>query len=78
MITIIKGDSKLIVSQQTFEEQYKNLGYQIASDKKEAAKEVASASIKEEKKEEEKKEDNEEKKINEKYGFNKNKTKKGK
>ena len=77
MITIIKGDSKLIVSQQTFEEQYKNLGYQIASDKKEAAKEVASVSIKEEKKEE-KKEDNEEKKINEKYGFSKTKTKKGK
>ena len=73
MITIIKDNSKLIVSQQTFEEQYKNLGYQIASDKKEAAKPVASTSIKEDIKE-----DNEEKKINEKYGFNKNKTKKGK
>jgi len=72
MITIIKDDSKLIVSQRTFEEQYKNLGYHIASEEKEAAKEVASSSIKKEIKE-----DNEEKKINEKYGF-KSKTKKGK
>lgn len=83
MITIVKGSSKLIVTKGTFEEQYKQLGYQIASDKKEATKKVASF-------EKEEKEDNQEKtlkdikskeeeeeeeiKLNKKYGLD---TKKG-
>jgi len=80
MITIIKDDSKLVVSMNTFEEQFKNLGYQIASNEKEATKEVASIVNKEDKQEktlEDIKENNkdEEKEINKKYGI---KSKKGK
>lgn len=74
MITIIKGEEKIVCTKKTFEEQYKSLGYQIASEKKEATKEVASI-LKEEKKDNkdgEKEEDNkevktEEDKINKKY-----------
>lgn len=61
MITIIKGEEKIVCTKNTFEEQYKPLGYQIASKKKEATKQVASI-IKEENKENQEKE-----KINEKY-----------
>lgn len=78
MITIVKGSSKLIVTKGTFEEQYKHLGYQIASDKKEATNKVASI-VEEEKNQEKTLKDiskklEEENKINEKYGL---KTKKG-
>ena len=76
MVTIVRGDSKLVVSNKTFEEQYKPLGYQIASNDKEATKKVASIVNKEENQVKEKNNsEKEEKKINEKYGF---KTKKGK
>jgi len=81
MITIVKGSSKLIVTKGTFEEQYKQLGYQIASDKKEATKKVASFEKEEKEGNQEKtlkdisEETQEDDKINEKYGF---KTKKGK
>ena len=80
MITIVKGDSKLVVSMHTFEEQFKNLGYQIASNEKEATKEVASVVNKEDKQEktiQDIKENNkeEEKEISKKYGI---KSKKGK
>ena len=61
MITIIKGEERIVCTKNTFEEQYKPLGYQIASKKKEATKQVASI-IKEENKENQEKE-----KINEKY-----------
>lgn len=78
MITIIKGEQKIICTQKTYEEQYKDLGYQIASEKKEATKEVASI-LKEEKKDKNSKiiteEIEENNKINEKYGL---KPKKGK
>lgn len=77
MITIIKGTDKIVCTKGTFEEQYKSLGYQIASEKKEATKEVASIVNKEESKIEETVENNEEEKINEKYGLKKT-TKKGK
>lgn len=41
MITVVKGDSKLVITKGAYEEQYKKLGYQIASEKKGAAKKVA-------------------------------------
>lgn len=79
MITIVKGSSKLIVTKGTFEEQYKHLGYQIASEKKEAAKDVASI-LKEENQEKTLKDisekTDEEEKINKKYGLNSKKGKK--
>lgn len=75
MITIVKGNDKIVCTKGTFEEQYKILGYQIASEKKEATEKVASIVNKEEaNKELDKKE---EEKINEKYGLKKT-TKKGK
>ena len=75
MITIVKGNDKIVCTKGTFEEQYKILGYQIASEKKEATEKVASIVNKEEaNKELDKKE---EEKINEKYGLKKT-TRKGK
>lgn len=79
MITIIKGEQKIICTQKTYEEQYKSLGYQIASENREATKKVAS--ILKEKENQEKtlkdisKKPEEDSKINEKYGL---KPKKGK
>ena len=78
MITIIRGNEKIVCTQKTYEEQYKDLGYQIASKEKEAAQKVASVSVKEEIKEDvvkEEKEEKEKKAINQKYGI---KSKKGK
>lgn len=44
MITIVKGNNKIVCSQKTYEYQYKQLGYLPASEKKkEAKKEVASS-----------------------------------
>lgn len=75
MITIVKGNDKIVCTKGTFEEQYKILGYQIASEKKEATEKVASiVNKKEANKDTDKKE---EEKINEKYGLKKT-TKKGK
>lgn len=77
MVTIVKGKEKIVCTKGLFEEQYKTLGYQIASEKKEATKKVASI-LKEENQEKTlkdiTKEAEEENKINEKYGL---KTKKG-
>ena len=53
MITIVKGTDKIVCTRGTFEEQYKILGYQIASEKKEAAEKVASFEKEEDKKDEE-------------------------
>lgn len=69
MITIQKGEHKLICTEKTYEEQFKPLGYQIASDKKEATKKVASSLDNQETKN---KEDNE---LTEKYGLTNRKTK---
>ncbi len=71
MITIVRGHEKIVCTQKTYEEQYKQLGYLPASEgNKEATKKVAS-SLKEEK--------NEEEKITEKYGVKRRtSTKKGK
>lgn len=79
MITIVKDSSKLVVTRGTYEEQYKALGYQIASEKKEATKKVASF-IEEEKEDKQEKtlkdisnEDSKEKEdLTDKYGLNLN------
>lgn len=71
MITIVKGNDKIVCTKGTFEEQYKILGYQIASEKKEAAEEVASFENKEEENKEEKAVNFEEE-LTEKYQINKN------
>ena len=77
MITIVKGNDKIVCTKGTFEEQYKILGYQIASKEKEATGKVASFVNKEEKKQEKVEQDNEEEEIKEKYGLKSN-SKKGK
>lgn len=69
MITIVRGNEKIVCSAKTYEEQFKQLGYlpiseMASTNKKEATKKVAS-SLKETKKDEE---DNETDKIGEKYG----------
>lgn len=78
MITIVKGKEKIICTKGTFEEQYKHLGYQIASEKKEATNKVASI-LKEENQEKTLKDiepkEEEKQKLNKKYGIE---TKKGK
>lgn len=71
MITIVKGNDKIVCTKGTFEEQYKILGYQIASEKKEAAEKVASFENKEEENKEEKAVNFEEE-LTEKYQINKN------
>ena len=81
MITIVKGSSKLVVTNGAYEEQYKKLGYQIASTKKGATKSVAPLL---ENKEEEKPNtslfDNEEENLSKKFGLKgtKSTSKKGK
>ena len=72
MITIVKGNDKIVCTKGTFEEQYKILGYQIASEKKEAAEKVASFENKEEENKEEEKTVNFEEELTEKYQINKN------
>ena len=70
MITVFKGNEKIICTEKTYEEQFKHLGYQIASDKKEATEKVASfenEEIKEEVKEEVKNQDDDYEEISEKY-----------
>lgn len=78
MVTIVKGKEKIICTKGTFEEQYKHLGYQIASEKKEATNKVASI-LKEENQEKTLKDiepkEEEKQKLNKKYGIE---TKKGK
>lgn len=44
MVTIVKGNHKIVCTKGTFEEQYKQLGYRLASkDEKEATDKVASS-----------------------------------
>ena len=78
MITIFKGNEKIVCTKTTFEEQFKHLGYQIASKDKEATKKVASLSN-EEIQDKEKKEDVEKDVLTEKYKLDDTpKTKRGK
>lgn len=62
MITVFRGNEKIVCTKNTYEEQLKHLGYQIASEKKEAKETLASFD-----KKEEKNEDVEYEKISEKY-----------
>lgn len=62
MITVFRGNENIICTRNTYEEQLKHLGYQIASEKKEAKENLASLD-----KKEEKNEDVEYEKISEKY-----------
>lgn len=82
MITIVKGNSKIITTQGAYEEQYKQLGYQIASKKKEAVKQTASLFTKKEedkpKKEEIKEEIKEKEDLSKKFGLKKEETSKSK
>ena len=80
MITIFKGNHKVVCSKQVYENQFKELGYQIASNNKEATDKVASLKKQEEDNQEEKQE-LENQQLEMKYGFNTSKklnTKKGK
>lgn len=73
MITIVKGNDKIVCSYDTYDTQYKNLGYRLASDdKKEAEKQTASSF--EKKVEKLEKEEDEEKKLSEKYGLKRKST----
>lgn len=68
MITIVKGNEKIICTRGTYEEQYKDLGYRVASEnKKEATKEVASSFEKDIK--EVNDEDKEKEELSSKYGL---------
>lgn len=62
MITVFRGNEKIVCTKSTYEDQLKHLGYQIASEKKEAKETLASFD-----KKEEKNEDVEYEKISEKY-----------
>ena len=66
MITIVKDKDKRVVTTQTYENQFKNLGYQILTEIEDVTKATSSVS---KNKKEEIKEDNEENIINEKYGL---------
>jgi hypothetical protein len=79
MITIVDktGKDKIVCTKGTFEEQYKVLGYRIASNEKEATKEVASIDKQDKKIEKTDVEKTDEEKISEKYITGKT-TKKGK
>lgn len=81
MITIVKGSSKLVVTNGAYEEQYKKLGYRKASENKGATKKVAP--LFEKKKEENQVEsplleNKEEEDLSEKFGLKTSKSKKGK
>ncbi len=71
MITIVKGTDKIVCTKGTFEEQYKILGYQIASEKKEATEKVASFENKEEDTKKADEAVNFEEELTEKYQINK-------
>lgn len=74
MITVEKGSSKMVVTRETFEEQLKPLGYQIASkENKGAAEKVAPFVKKEDKKIEEKESESQEEILDEEFGFKKGK-----
>ena len=82
MITAIKGNSRIICTLGTFEEQLEPLGYRLASEEnEEATKEVASLLEKEEDKQENTLFEEEQEDLSEKFGLKNKKTsisKKGK
>lgn len=82
MITAIKGNSRIICTLGTFEEQLEPLGYRLASEEnEEATKEVASLLEKEEDKQENTLFEEEQEDLSEKFGLKNKKistSKKGK
>lgn len=84
MITIVKGNEKIICSYRTYDEQFKQYGYVIASEPKKTTVKKAESVLKEEVKEEVKEEPkeivadkeiiNEEDKIGSKYGVRRRNT----
>lgn len=75
MITIEKGDSKIICTKLAFEEQFKPLGYHIASENKGAAEKTEAPLLKKEEEKDIKEinKDEEKEQIKAKYGLNKKK-----
>ena len=75
MITIEKGNHKIICSKLAYEEQFKSLGYQIASENKGAAEKTEAPLFKKEEEKDIKKinKDEEKEQIKAKYGLNKKK-----
>lgn len=68
MVTIVKGNQKIVCTKGTFEEQYKQLGYRLASkDEKEATEKVASSFEKVEKEANDDEAENDE--LTSKYGL---------
>jgi hypothetical protein len=68
MVTIVKGNEKIICTRGTYEEQYKHLGYRLASkDEKEATNKVASSFEKSEKEANDDEAENDE--LTSKYGL---------
>lgn len=68
MITVFRGNEKIVCTKNTYEEQLKHLGYQIASVKEEVTEKVTSF----EKEKEEIKEDTDyQEELSEKYKINK-------
>lgn len=75
MITIVKGNSKLIVTRGQFEDEFEELGYHEAFEKKEATKTVASLNKEKGEDKKEEQEDKENKELDEKFGFSSKKSK---
>ena len=75
MITIEKGDSKIICTKLAFDEQFKPLGYHIASENKGAAEKTEAPLLKKEEEKDIKEinKDEEKEQIKAKYGLNKKK-----
>lgn len=64
MVTIVKGNEKIVCSYKTYDDQYRQLGYELVSEKKEEVKQKVTAPVEETKA-------NEEEKIGSKYGVRK-------
>lgn len=64
MITIVKGNEKIVCSYGTYENQFKNLGYRLASEEKKEAAPKTASSLKDKEAVEEENE-----KLSEKYGL---------
>lgn len=68
MITIVKGNEKIVCTKGTYEDQYKQLGYLPASETKQEVTNKVTSSLKT-KKVVESEEDDEESKLSTKYGL---------
>lgn len=71
MVTIVKGNQKIVCTKGTFEEQYRPLGYRLASENKKEATDKVASSFEEKEELKTKIDDNEEEKeeLSTKYGL---------